>query len=100
MSAAKHTPGPWRVGTSGPNLCPTIGTMRGLMVAMVAHGHEHPTQANARLIAAAPDLLEEARTDLQAWENALELCLIPERHRDTALARIERLRTAIAKATT
>lgn len=58
MSEAKHTPGPWRVGKGGPNMCPTVGTEKGLMVAMVAYGDSHPTQANARLIAAAPDLLE------------------------------------------
>jgi hypothetical protein len=28
------------------------------MVAMVAHGNDHPTQPNANLIAAAPDLYE------------------------------------------
>lgn len=58
MSEEKHTPGPWRVGKGGPNMCPTVGTEKGLMVAMVAYGDSHPTQANARLIAAAPDLLE------------------------------------------
>lgn len=55
--SAGHTPGPWRVGKAGPNLCPTVGTQDGLMVAMVAHGENHPTAANARLIAAAPELL-------------------------------------------
>lgn len=56
MSPA-HTPGPWRIGRSGPNECPTIGTDGGLMVAMVCHGVDHPTDANARLIAAAPEML-------------------------------------------
>lgn len=57
MSA--HTPGPWRVGPSGPNQCLTIGTANGLMVAMVSHGHNHPTEANAKLIAAAPALADQ-----------------------------------------
>ena len=57
-----HTPGPWMIGTAGPNGCRTIGTTDGLMVAVVAHSINHADQyiqavANARLIAAAPDLL-------------------------------------------
>ena len=59
----KHTPGPWSVGVPGPNGCPTIGTNYGLMTAMIAHSRNEPDQievcnANANLIAAAPDLLE------------------------------------------
>ena len=61
--SAKHTPGPWRVGAPGPNGCHTVGTEGGLMTAMVAHSINHPEQASqaiadARLIAAAPELLE------------------------------------------
>lgn len=56
MSGLNATPGPWRVGVAGPNMCPTVGTEGGLMTAMVVHGEDHPTEANARLIAAAPDL--------------------------------------------
>jgi hypothetical protein len=56
VSETKHTPGPWMIGASGPNKCPTVGTHAGLMVAMVTHGENHPAEANARLIAASPDL--------------------------------------------
>ncbi|ANF84765.1 hypothetical protein A7J50_1331 [Pseudomonas antarctica] len=61
----KHTPGPWRIGTPGPNGCYTVGTKRGLMTAMVAHSINEPDQAeqanaDAKLIAAAPDLLAAA----------------------------------------
>lgn len=60
--ANKHTPGPWKVGTPGPNGCYTVGTQGGLMTAMIAHSICEPDQietanANARLIAASPDLL-------------------------------------------
>lgn len=61
MSA--HTKGPWTFSTAPqPNGCPIVGA-RGLMVAMLAHSIHHADQkdealANARLIAAAPDLLE------------------------------------------
>lgn len=59
----KHTPGPWRVGSYGPNGCYTVGTNGGLMTAMVAHSVNYPEQINqaiadAKLIAAAPDLLQ------------------------------------------
>ena len=59
----RHTLGPWKFYTEPqPNGCPIVGA-RGLMVAMLAHSINHDDQretalANARLIAAAPDLLE------------------------------------------
>lgn len=55
---AKHTPGPWRIGTPPPNGQQTIGTDQGLMVAVATTGAGVQTKANAHLIAAAPDLLE------------------------------------------
>ncbi|MBW6267854.1 hypothetical protein KZ859_36170, partial [Pseudomonas aeruginosa] len=56
--------------TPGPNGCYTVGTQGGLMTAMIAHSICEPDQietanANARLIAAAPELLE-ALQDLDA----------------------------------
>lgn len=62
--SAKHTPGPWRFYTEPqPNGCPIVGNGHGLMLAMLAHSVNYPDQrdeanANARLIAAAPELLE------------------------------------------
>lgn len=59
----KHTPGPWRFYTEPqPNGCPIVGA-KGLMIAMLAHSIKYDDQhetaiANARLIAAAPDLLD------------------------------------------
>ncbi len=61
----RHTLGPWRVGTAGPNGCPTVGTEQGLMTAMVVHGKDHPTMANALLIAAAPELLEALKAAVE-----------------------------------
>lgn len=62
MNSHKHTPGPWRLGTPGPNGCYTVGTECGLMTAMVAHSINEPDQAvqalaDAKLIAAAPNIL-------------------------------------------
>lgn len=55
------TAGPWSQGKRGPNGCPIIGNGRGLMVAMLAHsanelGQEVEAEANAKLIAQAPDM--------------------------------------------
>ena len=78
---SKHTPGPWRVGGRGEylnqlNIEPCIG---------VAYGHDVELIANARLIAAAPDLLE-----------ALEALI--EDQRDASLPVLAKARAAIAKA--
>lgn len=63
---AKHTPGPWsrgqdyqdlEVGSRYRNVVGVVdGSSNGLFVAKVLVG-SHETEANARLIAAAPDLL-------------------------------------------
>lgn len=70
-----HTAGPWRVGTPGPNGCYTIGTERGLMTAMIAHSineadQKEQAEANARLIAAAPEMMEALGAVLDAMSNA------------------------------
>ena len=84
MSAA-HTPGPWSVG--GPTefvnqvrIEPCIG---------VAYGAGGEVVANARLIAAAPDLLA-------ALQKALDHCILPASSISAAEAEA---RAAIAKAT-
>lgn len=52
MSAAKHTPGPWRVDAH-------MNVMyRDGLVAFPCISGGFPQEANARLIAAAPELLE------------------------------------------
>lgn len=92
---SRHTPGPWKIGTPGPNGCYTVGTQGGLMTAMIAHSICEPDQvdtanANARLIAAAPELLEAleeivAAADGDGW-NQLD-------------ASFSKARAAISKAT-
>lgn len=52
----QHTPGPWSVGYDGPSL-PIIDSHEGF-IAFVKQPDDDATEANARLIAAAPDLLE------------------------------------------
>ncbi|PIY67100.1 hypothetical protein [Shewanella sp. CG_4_10_14_0_8_um_filter_42_13] len=71
------TPGPWKIGVAGPNGCPTVGTVNGLMVCHIAHSindTEQKSQAlgNSRLIKAAPemfDLLALASHELESLIN-------------------------------
>lgn len=65
MSEAKHTPGPWRAkdqgeGPRGRSLGICISGANGLPLFFLPRGTEK-NDANARLIAAAPDLLEALR---------------------------------------
>lgn len=95
-----HTAGPWRLNAGDE----TQVMAGGLYVARASCGgttgtNLHTAEANARLIAAAPELLELAHINTQAWENALELDLLPPQHRDTAEKLLADNRAAIAKAT-
>lgn len=67
-SAAKHTAGPWRVDTGPKSRGRVISVCKGFPQKPVAQATGQETvderEANARLIAAAPDLLE-----------ALKLCI-------------------------
>ncbi len=56
----KHTAAPWHVGMPPPNGEQAIGAQNGMMVAVATTGvgMKEETLANARLIAAAPELLE------------------------------------------
>lgn len=112
---AKHTPGPWEL-TGDPCHFDTLTSVRGgpseirgkglkwrqLMVEIGGYADPATAEANARLIAAAPDLLE-ALQELLAAERANSLEIVG---RDTdghplnaaGVAR-KKARAAIAKAT-
>jgi hypothetical protein len=86
--SAEHTPGPWQVTESGNVAGPTRsfgsqGWVGRICLANVMTGDVEVKAANARLIAAAPDLLA-------ACEEALD--------EDSGLACAGQLRAAIAKA--
>jgi len=92
----KHTSGPWTFYTEPqPNGCQIVGS-RGIMVAMLAHSVNYPDQkeealANARLIAAAPELLEALITAEQAFvDSGIPLA---------CHASLRQIRDAIAQAT-
>jgi hypothetical protein len=92
---SQHTPGPWRIGDAGFTV---FGPPKpGALAETIA-----PTKnrANARLIAAAPDLLE-VLGDVLPWlqkaeaEGVFANCAAPQGGRRA----IERARAAIARAT-
>ncbi len=96
---SEHTPGPWRVfkgGVSGRII--GIGELNGEGVCDcgfgVWRGGSEEAEANARLIAAAPELLEA----LQKARNALDLVDDDSEFHDVQSAR-EMADAAIAKAT-
>ena len=79
--AMKHTPGPWNYDRSGYSLYVNSG--RELVTALSMDGKRLETsEANARLIAAAPDLLEALERYVHHFGDPLKCA-----------------RTAIAKAT-
>ena len=59
----KHTPGPWEQGTQVNGSTTLVARMKtGFVVAEMRNVHfREEAEANARLIAAAPDLLESLR---------------------------------------
>ena len=59
MAQAKHTPGPWRYApTNTETVSHLVRCSEGHAIADVTHWFDLPVEANARLIAAAPDMLE------------------------------------------
>ncbi len=104
MSAAKHTPGPWyvskrnplRVIESGPRAL-TLATVGTNGHGVTAEGAQAEAEANARLIAAAPELLDALRDAMQAVE-VFHGPIAWEVFRDHS-PEMKRWRAAIAKAT-
>ena len=65
--SAKHTPGPWRCGPGDG--CAKVQANDGDLCATVYGGNQETDYANARLIAAAPELLEALRACRRAMQN-------------------------------
>lgn len=92
--APKHTPGPWHFNPESGNVHggkPDDGLCT--VVALVGMGRE--MDANAHLIAAAPELLAACDRALNFLNNAVEFGFIK---RDTAHDALQELREAISKA--
>jgi hypothetical protein len=73
----RHTPGPWlampdRFGRQRQRLAPAVvintdDWRKGHLVATVNTADSREMQANARLIAAAPDMIELIRRGIEGW---------------------------------
>ena len=94
MENTKHTPGPW-MESSFEVWSPLNGKRFGKVVANLrrAEAPDDEARANARLIAAAPDLLEVAAMVLETIDGGGPVVTFQDTH-------IAQLRAAIAKATT
>lgn len=74
----KHTAAPWHIGAPPPNGEQAIGAQNGMMVAIATTGvgMKEETLANARLIAAAPELLEALKQlEIVAHDDAVWLTM-------------------------
>lgn len=96
---AAHTPGPWRVFQAPNGKIIGIGELTGEGVADcgfgVWRGGSAEALANARLIAAAPELLEAVKILLPILEAVRYTTGLGK----TQIARIEKAKATIAKAT-
>ena len=80
MNENKHTPGPWAKDRN------IIKDVKGHMIASVSYEQNGHVQANAVLIAAAPDLLEALRALTNAEQDyASDPCLATRVQMDAAL---------------
>lgn len=111
----KHTPGPWFLDGNGKiwrrppsELYERGGGVAGdHPVAQAFRGHSSweqgfPVEANARLIAAAPELLEALQSALQAFESIIDEMTVGERYTNAGQYLIDAVpeaRAAILKAT-
>ena len=106
MSKAKHTPGPWKVlGTSlvFGGRKPRIGSFAVAQTFMAGEDglpltDEREQAANARLIAAAPDLLAACRWLRHVMSNDGGDCWCSIRDQPGAKVWVEGLKATIAKA--
>lgn len=110
-----HTPGPWRIDVNGSEdwsvdydgpsstymtICGARPQPVCFAVEPSAYGNDEEVEANARLIAAAPDLLVSARAAEKALLTFCNHYVIEDRDHDIAAERaISSLRDAISRAT-
>jgi hypothetical protein len=96
MKTHTHTPSPWHLGKRGGN--PAIYGKDGTEVAEILHGLTPEWRDNARLIAAAPEMLEAlesiaiglspASVELQG-ETLADLCRVCREIAENALANVK-----------
>ena len=96
----KWTPGTWEArcflvlgGTRMTDRICHVGTSTSL-----PPSRSRESEANARLIAAAPDMYEALRKSAEGWENAIEMGIIAPQHITSATVLRDEARAALAKA--
>lgn len=96
----KHTPGPWTIGRDclpgGPSFMAIHSSDRAATAICSMRVNVPEVAANARLIAAAPDLLAALQAFYKWWGSIDCICLNPE---PIPNALGEQMEAAIAKAT-
>lgn len=92
-----HTPGPWLIEDSNGFTIAARHTKGRVNIPVAYPAYTSEREANARLIAAAPDLLEACK-DLNGYLNAVANQL-PVSELSAVLEKVKRSADAIAKAT-
>ena len=73
MTTYKHTPGPWAIEHDGPALpiitAPATTSAGKIMTDVIAHAKGDNAEANARLCASAPELLEALEWAIEALDD-------------------------------
>jgi hypothetical protein len=94
---AKHTPGPWHVGGKNSTIVFSPGgfAVADAKVFHKKHGHRE-AEANAQLMASAPDLVENLADCVSVLENLEKMGV---RLSMVALSIMDKSRAAISKAT-
>lgn len=97
----KHTPGPWTdsLGMAGRPVVSAVNQSLDIAVMSLRGKTEEEVYSNARLIAAAPELLEALEESLAAMERMDALLLkLTESPKECEKGEIVRARSVIAKA--
>ena len=99
MSAHKHTPGPWNVGATDAETAEidVVSEGRPYICLVLPGAVDGRTEANARLIAAAPELLMALRLASPALEYLRKQ--FPRSEHDDSIDALAITKSAIAKAT-
>lgn len=92
MSNGKHTPGPWKVGQSGNTICDMGPAPHDRFCIAELGGIYGEKEANAKLIAAAPDMAGALKALLFAQQHLIS------QFDDADLDAVDKARAALAKA--
>lgn len=95
---SKHTPGPWKVGAASSAVYEPSNDARAIALMPTANWAIETREANARLIAAAPELLAALREAVPYMEAELARAFPPHNPASPLSLALKGARAAIAKA--